>query len=73
LTTPGDLIVMDFLTLHQSGQNLSDRPRWSMQFRYFNFSDPVGQKLNWAGAFSQGKSFNDILAEISSIDQIVSG
>ncbi len=33
LSEPGDLILMDFLTLHSSGKNVSNRSRWSMQFR----------------------------------------
>ncbi len=63
-TKPGDLIVMDFLTLHQSGQNVSDRPRWSMQWRMFNFADPTGVKLSWKGSFAAGKSFADVLPEL---------
>lgn len=67
LTEPGDLIIMDFLTLHQSGRNVSDKPRWSMQFRYFNFADPVGAELNWAGAFAQGKSIQNIFQDIQKV------
>ena len=52
---------MDFLTLHQSGQNVSDRSRWSMQFRYFNFADPVGVDIAWAGSYAAGMKFEDIL------------
>ena len=37
LMAPGDLIVLDYLTLHQSGFNRATRPRWSMQMRYFNY------------------------------------
>lgn len=48
LTNPGDLLVMDYLTLHQSGYNISNRPRWSVQFRLFNFDNPVGIKTGWA-------------------------
>ena len=47
LTRPGDLLILDFLTLHQSGFNVSDRSRWSMQFRLFNFLEPTGRKLGW--------------------------
>ena len=57
LTEPGDLILLDFLTLHQSGENVSDRPRWSMQFRYFNFADPVGIEIGWRGSFAAGADF----------------
>ncbi|MGB4827734.1 MAG: phytanoyl-CoA dioxygenase family protein [Paracoccaceae bacterium] len=64
ISEPGDLIVMDFLTLHQSGENTSDRPRWSMQWRMFNFADPVGVKLSWRGSFAAGQSFETILPEL---------
>lgn len=64
VTEPGDLIVMDFLTLHQSGENVSDRPRWSMQWRMFNFANPTGVKLSWRGSFAAGQSFETILPEL---------
>lgn len=64
LTEPGDLILMDFLTLHQSGENVSDLPRWSMQWRMFNFADPTGVKLSWRGSFAAGQSFETILPEL---------
>lgn len=52
LSRPGDLLVMDFLTLHRSGINRSDHARWSMQFRYFNFDDPVGKDVGWCGSLA---------------------
>ena len=64
VTEPGDLIVMDFLTMHQSGENVSDRPRWSMQWRMFNYSHPIGVKLSWRGSFAAGQSFETILPEL---------
>ena len=67
LTNPGDLILMDFLTLHQSGHNKSDRALFSMQFRYFNFADPVGQHLHWSGGFAEGKTYDDIFQDIKSL------
>lgn len=63
-TKPGDLILMDFLTLHQSGENIADRPRWTMQWRMFNFADPIGVKLSWKGSFAAGQSFADVLPEL---------
>lgn len=65
LTEPGDLVVMDFLTLHQSGLNISDRPRWSMQYRYFNFLDPIGMRIAWQGSYAAGKKFADIIPELA--------
>ena len=63
-TKPGDLILMDFLTLHQSGRNAATRSRWSMQFRYFNFADPVGVDIAWAGSFAAGKRFEEFFPNI---------
>ena len=64
LTRPGDLLIMDFLTLHQSGMNASDCPRWSMQFRYFNFADPLGVRIDWKGSFASHVNFQDVLPEL---------
>ena len=64
LTKPGDLLVMDFLTLHQSGINLSNHPRWSMQSRWFNYEDPLGRKIAWKGSFAAGINFAEILEEL---------
>ncbi|MDA8741693.1 phytanoyl-CoA dioxygenase family protein [Amylibacter sp.] len=61
---PGDLILMDFLTLHQSGNNYANYPRWSIQFRWFNFEDPIGQKIAWKGSFAQGVNFSEVLPEL---------
>ena len=64
LTEPGDLLIMDFLTLHQSGYNRADHPRWSMQFRYFNFNDPVGMKIDWQGSYTTGSQPVELLTEL---------
>jgi hypothetical protein len=61
LTEPGDLLLMDFLTLHQSGENVDLYPRWSIQFRYFNFANPLGLKISWKGSFAGGQDFRAIL------------
>jgi len=64
LCEPGDVVVVDFLTLHASGFNLSELPRWSMQFRYFNFNDPVGMAHGWKGSFASGIDFRTIHPEL---------
>ena len=61
LTKPGDLILMDYYTLHQSGRNTTDYPRWSIQFRYFDFDNPFGRKTNWKGSFAEGIDFEKVL------------
>jgi ectoine hydroxylase-related dioxygenase (phytanoyl-CoA dioxygenase family) len=65
LTKPGDLLVMDFLTLHASGNNVSQVPRWTMQWRLFNFADPTGMKISWRGSFAAGVRFQDVLPELT--------
>lgn len=64
LTTPGDLVVIDYLTLHASGHNHSDRSRWSMQFRYFNFNDPTGIGHGWKGSYAAGVDFRSVHPEL---------
>ena len=64
-TDPGDLIILDFLTLHQSGFNTSSGPRWTMQFRLFNFRDSMGLRLGWRGSFAAGVNFAEIVPELA--------
>jgi hypothetical protein len=64
LSNPGDLVLLDFLTLHSSGINLSNRSRWSMQFRYFNFNHPSGIRINWIGGVANGIHIKDVHPEL---------
>ena len=64
LSKPGDLILMDFLTLHQSGINRSVYPRWSIQFRWFNYEHPVGRRIAWVGSFASGVDFSKVMPEL---------
>lgn len=64
LTQPGDLILMDFMTLHQSGHNAAPFPRWSIQFRLFNYADPLGIRIGWRGSFAAGEDFAEIVPEL---------
>lgn len=66
LTTPGDLLIMDFLTLHASGYNLAGRSRWSMQSRLFNFREVTGLGHGWKGSFATGVDFGSIHPELVS-------
>lgn len=65
LTNPGDLLIMDFLTVHASGRNVSNAPRWTMQWRLFNFADPAGIKIGWRGSFAAGVRFQDVIPELA--------
>jgi hypothetical protein len=64
LMNPGDLLLMDFLTLHASGQNLGKRSRWSMQSRLFNFREKTGIGHEWSGSYAAGKDFAKIHPEL---------
>jgi hypothetical protein len=63
LTEPGDLILMDYLTLHQSGVNTSQRSRWSIQYRFFNFRDPTGIRLGWKPSVTIGTDIEELFSE----------
>jgi hypothetical protein len=60
----GDVVALDFLTLHRSGINRSQRTRWSAQMRLMNFDDPVGVAIGWTGGIKSGKT-------IASINEII--
>lgn len=60
LTVPGDLIIMDFLTIHQSGFNISNRSRWSIQSRFFNFNEPTGIEIGWKASITAGSDVEKI-------------
>lgn len=64
LSKPGDLILMDFLLLHASGFNRSNRALWSMQFRYFNYLEPNGISHGWKGSFASGVDFKNVHPEL---------
>ena len=63
LTNPGDLIIMDFLTIHQSGANVSNRSRWSIQSRFFNFREPTGIRIGWKASVTIGTDIETIFTE----------
>lgn len=63
----GDLVVMDYLTLHCSSPNRSHRTRWAMISRYFDFMEPVGISHNWKGGLQEGNSFEKVHPELSEI------
>lgn len=62
-TTPGDVIALHGLTLHRSRPNRSERTRWSMQLRYFNFRDPQGRRSFWTGGMLAGVDLQTIHPE----------
>lgn len=63
LTEPGDLLLMDFLTIHGSGENRSPRSRWSVQSRFFNYRDPIGQKIGWKASVTSGTNIEQVFPD----------
>lgn len=61
----GDCMIMDFLLLHKSSPNRSKRTRWALLSRYFDFSDPTGRQIGWAGGLQEGNSFEKIFPELA--------
>jgi Phytanoyl-CoA dioxygenase (PhyH) len=60
----GDTIALDFRTIHRSGFNLTDQARWSMQSRWFDFTEPIGRQIDWVGSFATGTAFADVHPEL---------
>ena len=46
---------MDYLVLHKSGKNISKFPRWTMQWRVFNFLNKDGINSSWQNLFVHEK------------------
>lgn len=63
LTRPGDLLLMDFCTIHQSGFNVGTRSRWSIQHRFFNYREATGMKLGWQGSVTSGVDIEQVFSE----------
>jgi hypothetical protein len=64
MAQPGDLLLIDFNTIHCSGENLSSRARWSMQMRWFSFDDESGRAIKWSGSFASGVDFRKVHPEM---------
>lgn len=63
----GDLVVIDYLTLHASSANRSKFTRWAMISRYFDFMDETGRAHGWKGGLQEGNSFETIHPELSEV------
>lgn len=63
----GDMVVIDYLTLHASTANRSKFTRWAMISRYFDFLDDTGKAHGWKGGLQEGNSFETIHPELSEI------
>lgn len=63
----GDMVVIDYLTLHCSSPNRSQATRWAMISRYFDFLDKTGISYGWKGGLQEGYSFETMHKELTEI------
>lgn len=63
----GDCVIMHTLLLHESGENMSEKTRWSMISRYFDFTDETGVAINWKGGLQEGNFFEKVHPELTRI------
>lgn len=64
LTEVGDLVLIDFASIHRSSPNRAKKPRWSMVLRYFNFESKQGQDYGWRGSYAFGRTWTDVHPEL---------
>ncbi|HWB20031.1 MAG TPA: phytanoyl-CoA dioxygenase family protein [Phycisphaerales bacterium] len=62
-TKPGDVVALHGLTLHASRPNRSQRTRWSVQLRYFNFLNQDGIRIGWTGGMLAGVDLRKVHPE----------
>lgn len=61
---PGDVLFLDFFTLHQSGTNRDPvRARVSCQVRYFDMLHPSAVEQRWVGGWQDGGDFRKLHPE----------
>lgn len=58
LSKAGDILLMRFDTIHQSGRNVSDRLRVTLQVRYFGFDYPEASAQFWPSKPSEVFCYN---------------
>lgn len=63
----GDLVAIDYLTLHRSSPNRSSVTRWAMISRYFDFLERGGISNGWRGGLQEGNSFENVHPELFGI------
>jgi len=60
-----DCLILDFLTLHKSSPNRSNKTRWASISRYFDYLDPLAIRIGWAGGIQEGGHFEKILPQFT--------
>ncbi len=61
----GDCVIIHYLTLHESSPNLTQKTRWAMLSRYFDFNHPSGAAYGWKGGIQEGNFFDQVHPELT--------
>lgn len=64
----GDCTIIDYMLLHESTPNRSDRTRWSMISRFFDMDHESGRKIGWMGGLQEGHSFEEVHPELVTVE-----
>ncbi len=59
----GTAVVINYLLLHKSGSNFSNKCRRSILSRWFNFEDKVAIARGWHGGIQEGFRFENVYPE----------
>ena len=64
----GTAVVINYLLLHKSGQNFSNKCRWSILSRWFDFENADAIKRGWHGGVQEGYRFDEVHPEFKSFN-----
>ena len=53
----GDALVFHTYLLHRSQPNRTERTRWTLQARYFDFQNEAAISHDWVGGMNEGVDF----------------
>jgi hypothetical protein len=62
----GTAVIINYLLLHKSGKNLSQKCRWSILSRWFDFENPAAIERGWHGGVQEGFKFEEVHPEFRS-------
>lgn len=62
----GTAVIINYLLLHKSGKNLSQKCRWSILSRWFDFENRQSIERGWHGGVQEGFKFEEVHPEFRS-------
>ena len=66
----GDVLLFSSFLIHQSGNNITDNPRWSCHFRYNDLDDPTFRARRFAHPYIYKPSEELITKDFPSIIEL---